>query len=150
MQWSWEVRIGIEIWIWLIAQAKWTGRMQSHLRPQCGLQWQSAAVHVFALWLHREKKNKSTFPLFNPLFMRYLIQNGHGQWVNETKGFVSLCIWQFSMTMHSFRLIGQTIREKNDGDRQIFLHYLVRLLVRCKWDTKKTEDAHVLLLSHIF
>ncbi len=57
--------------------------------------------------------SRSTF-----VYEVFFIQNRHGQWVSETKGFVSLCLWQFSMSMCNVRLIGQPIKEKN-GYRQM-------------------------------
>ncbi len=49
-----------------------------------------------------------------PYSLSHLIQNGHGQWVKETKGFIRLCIWQFPMHTCNFRLIEKSVEEKNE------------------------------------
>ncbi len=47
---------------------------------------------------------------------------GHGQWVNETKSFVSLCLWKFSMPVCDIRLIGKPIKVKKKPSRCFGAH----------------------------
>lgn len=82
-------------------------------KPQCGFQWQ-VALSLFSLIDSTDRRwSKCTVRNLLSIF----IQNEHGQWVNDTKGSVSLCLWQFSMPTCNFRLIGQPVVE-NNGFRQ--------------------------------
>lgn len=42
--------------------------------------------------------------------------NDHRRWINETKGFISLCLWRFLVPVFNLRLTRQPMEEKEEDE----------------------------------
>ncbi len=81
----------------------------------------------------------------NPVDFGVPLHPWHRQWVNETNGFVSLCLWQISMPM----CIGQKWKNgsrQTDGWTEFFQFFRRIFKKKTKMGSTFTTFQHIILL----